>query len=117
MAENIGIFHQPLQGLSPTALAGTAGAPGAGRGQVSETKAAKDFESVLLHKLLEEMKRTIPDSGLLSSGTTRQVQDLFWFHLAEELAEGGGLGLHKQLQQSLGSGRPDPAPRAVESIS
>jgi Rod binding domain-containing protein len=65
-------------------------------------QAAKDFESVLLHRLLGEMKRTIPDSGLLSSATTRQMQDLFWMYLAQHLADNGGLGLWKQLHRQLG---------------
>ena len=112
--EIAGIWNQPLGGLSPTALAGPDGALSAGPRQISEEQAAKDFESVLIHKLLDEMKRTIPDSGLLSSGMGRQVQDLFWFHLAGELADGGGLGLYRQLQQSFGPGAGEPATQMTE---
>lgn len=78
----------------------------------SAEKAAKGFESVLLYKLLEEMKRTIPESGLLESGISEQVQDLFWYYLAQDLAEKGGLGIWRQLHRQMnppGGSRPTPA--------
>ena len=62
---------------------------------------AKDFESVLLQKLMEQMQRTIPESGLLSSGITKQIQGLFWFYLAQETADNGGLGLWKEIYHQI----------------
>jgi len=64
-------------------------------------KAARGFEAILLHRLVEAMRETIPDSGLLSSGTGRQVEGLFWFYLAQEMAEKGGIGLWKDLARKL----------------
>jgi len=64
-------------------------------------KVARDFESVLLQKLLDEMRRTIPESGLLESATSDQVQGLFWHYLAEDAAEKGGLGLAKELMDQF----------------
>jgi len=70
-------------------------------------KAAKDFESVLLHKLLEGMDRTIPQGGLLDSSASRQVRGMFWYYLAQDVAQQGGLGLwksvHEDMQRKLGS--------------
>jgi len=63
-------------------------------------KVAKDFESVLLGRLLEEMDRTIPESGLLEGSTTRQVKSMYWSLLAGEMARQGGLGLWKQVHHS-----------------
>ncbi|HUS92813.1 MAG TPA: rod-binding protein [Phycisphaerae bacterium] len=60
-------------------------------------QAAKDFESVLLDRLLNEMKNTIPDSGLTDDGVSKQVQEIFWSHLARDIADKGGLGLWKDL--------------------
>jgi Rod binding domain-containing protein len=77
-------------------------------------KVAKDFESVLLHKVMEQMHRTVGDSGLLSDGTSRQVQGLFWFQLAQEVAANGGLGLWKEIYRHLtgveaaAAQRPEP---------
>ena len=77
-------------------------------------QAAKDFESVLLHKVLEEMDRTIPESGLLDSGVSKQVKGMFQFYLAQELANRGGIGLWKDLQKQLGCVAEQPAEANVE---
>ena len=73
-----------------------------GRGRRADRalqQAAKDFESVLLDKLLNEMKNTIPDSGLTGDGVTKQIQGIFWSYLARDIADKGGLGLWKELYQ------------------
>lgn len=77
------------------------------------SEAAKDFESVLLGRLMDEMKRTIPDSGLLSSGVTKQMQDMFWMYLSQDLADKGGLGLWKDVYNEYGGGQ-EPEPPSVE---
>ncbi|HUS47771.1 MAG TPA: hypothetical protein VNA25_19215 [Phycisphaerae bacterium] len=64
-------------------------------------KAAKDFESVLLHRVLNEMKNTIGESGLLDGAVTSQVQDIFWFYLAQELSDQGGLGLWREIYSTM----------------
>ncbi|MHC4716274.1 MAG: rod-binding protein [Planctomycetota bacterium] len=101
----------------PTARAAEAlAAVGAGGGKAASRRdeiiqAAKDFESVLLDRLLQEMKRTIPESGLLGGGAaTRQMWDLFWGQLARDIASRGGLGLWKQLSRQFGA---DPVPSAA----
>ena len=67
-------------------------------------KAAKDFEAILIYKLLEEVKRTIPESGLLGGGAqTSQMQDIFWHHLSQELADQGGFGMWKQIYDQIGT--------------
>jgi len=64
-------------------------------------RAAKGFETVLLNRLLEDMGRTIPKSGLLDSSISKQVQGLFWFYLAQDLGNKGGLGMWKEIQEQL----------------
>ena len=93
----------PLMPVDPvSALVGTnARQLSAGMGARSVEQAAKDFESVLLYRMLEEMKRTIPDSGLLETGVSKQVEDIFWYHLAQEVASKGGLGLWSQFHGQL----------------
>jgi Rod binding domain-containing protein len=63
--------------------------------------AAKKFEAVLINRLTQEMKRTIPDSGLLSSAATDQFQDLFWNQLSDEIGRKGGLGLAQQIYNQM----------------
>lgn len=80
----------------------------AGAGADEAARAAKDFEAILIHRLMEEMRRTIPQSGLLDSGTTDQMEGLFWFHLAQEVADKGGLGLWRELARDMApAARPE----------
>ena len=65
-------------------------------------KVAKDFEAILLHRLMEEMRRTIPKSELLETAVSSQMDGLFWFYLAQEVAEKGGIGLWKDLSGTMG---------------
>ena len=83
-------------------------------GDEAGEKAARDFESVLLHKMMEQMQRTIPDSGLLSSGITRQVQGIFWFYLAQDIADNGGMGLWRDIYRDV-SGASAAAAAAKEA--
>jgi Rod binding domain-containing protein len=62
---------------------------------------AKDFESVLLGKLLDEMKNSIGDWGFEESAASEQMQGIFWLYLARHLANNGGLGMWKDIYQSL----------------
>jgi Rod binding domain-containing protein len=62
---------------------------------------AKDFESVLLTKLVDEMKETAGKWDLEEEedAASGQVQGLFWMYLAQDLGDKGGLGLWKDLHR------------------
>ncbi len=71
---------------------------------ISEEKkkqVAKDFESVLLSKLLDEMKNTIGDWGFDKDGASKQIQGIFWLYLARDIANNGGFGLWKDIYKFL----------------
>ncbi len=71
---------------------------------ISEEKkkqVAKDFESVLLNKLLDEMKNSIVDWGLEKDAASKQTQGIFWLYLGRDIANNGGLGLWKDIYQFL----------------
>jgi Rod binding domain-containing protein len=77
---------------------------------------AKDFESVLLTKLVDEMKETI---GNLSfddeDAASGQMQGLFWMCLAQDLGDKGGLGLWKDLHRFFTDMQsPAEPPRSVD---
>jgi Rod binding domain-containing protein len=81
------------------------GSAAAGRpAEQQKEQAAKDFESVLIARILEQVRNTIPDSGLLEDKASEQMEGLFWLYLASELADKGGFGLWKQICQALTSG-------------
>ncbi|MCL2700315.1 MAG: rod-binding protein [Phycisphaerae bacterium] len=75
--------------------------PAAGAMDPKAVRAAKDFESVLLNKLMEAMQATVPESGLLEDGTSKQVQSIFWSYLSQDVADKGGMGLWKDLYRQL----------------
>jgi len=70
-------------------------------------KFAKDFESILIERLLHEMKNTIGNWGMEQDGAARQIQGLFWLNLARDVADKGGLGLWKDIYHSLNTMDPE----------
>ena len=65
---------------------------------------AKDFESIFVHKLLDKMKDTIIDWSDEKDGAARQMDGIFWMHLAKEVSDQGGLGLWKQVYEEFAGG-------------
>jgi Rod binding domain-containing protein len=62
---------------------------------------AKDFESVLIGKMLDEMKNTIGSWGFEKDGPSNQVQGIFWLYLAQDIGKNGGIGLWKDIYQFI----------------
>ncbi len=85
---------------SPAALDKSAAAASAKSADAKKTeKVAKDFESVFLTRVLEEMKNTI-GNGLGEEETgSEQIKGLFWLCLAQYMADKGGLGMWKDISR------------------
>ena len=64
-------------------------------------KIAKDFESLLVGKVLDEMSNTVGDWGEEHDQTTGQVKGIFNLYLSQHIGESGGFGLWKQIYESL----------------
>jgi hypothetical protein len=62
-------------------------------------KISKDFESVLLTKVLDEMKNTISNGFGEEEVGGEQIKGLFYLYLARDMGEKGGLGLWKDLNR------------------
>ena len=63
---------------------------------------AKDFESVLLTKVLDEMKNTIGNwDSEDQDGASEQVKGLFWMYLGDNILSNGGVGLWKDIYKSF----------------
>ncbi len=61
---------------------------------------ARDFESVLLTKLFDQVRESIGTWGFEEEDVaSQQVQGLFWFYLARDVADKGGFGLWKDIYQ------------------
>ncbi len=63
---------------------------------------AKEFESVFISKLLDEMKNTIGDWGFEKDGASKQTQGIFWLYLARDIANNGGFGLWEDIYKTMG---------------
>ncbi|MBN1974927.1 MAG: hypothetical protein JW787_14900 [Sedimentisphaerales bacterium] len=62
---------------------------------------AKDFESLLLNNLLDQMKNTIGSWGFEKDSVSSQVDGIFWLCLSRDLADKGGLGLWKEIYNEM----------------
>jgi len=62
---------------------------------------AKDFESVFINKLLDEMKNTIGEWGFEQDGVSKQIQGMFSIYLSEHIANNGGFGLWRDIYRFL----------------
>jgi Rod binding domain-containing protein len=78
---------------------------------------AKDFESVLLGKMLDQAKETTGNLGLdEEDGASEQVQGLFWMYLAQDIANNGGLGLWKDIYRFFKDMEQAPAAVPLSSV-
>jgi Rod binding domain-containing protein len=101
----------------PSAITGPQ-SQGVDRSDEQKKQIAKDFESVLLTKLFDQVQESIGGWDLEEDGAAPQVQGLFWFYLARDVADKGGLGLWKDIYQQLPmlDGAPNPADALNEEL-
>jgi len=87
-----------------------------GRPDEEKKQLAKDFESVLLTKLFDQVKDSIGGWGLEEEegGASEQVHGLFWLYLAQDVADKGGFGLWQDVYRHFQD--MDAASAAGESI-
>jgi Rod binding domain-containing protein len=94
-------------GVAPSRGQAAGAAPA---GPKDNATAAREMESLFAFELVKAMRRTVPESGLLSGGRgeeiMRSIQDQA---LAEAVASRGGLGLAKSLLPALNRMSPPVA--------
>jgi Rod binding domain-containing protein len=87
------------------------------RDEEKKKQVARDFESVLLTRVFDQVRESIGQCGLdedEDDGTSQQVHGLFWLYLAQDVANKGGVGLWREIYQHLGD--IEKAPAAGELI-
>jgi Rod binding domain-containing protein len=62
---------------------------------------AKDYESILINNLLDQMKNTVGSWGFEKDSASSQVDGIFWLHLARDISNKGGFGLWKDIYESM----------------
>ncbi len=69
-------------------------------------EAARAFESVFLQLLLQGMRRTVPEGGLLPKGFAADTyESMHDQYLSEEMAKAGGIGLAELIVEQLTASR------------
>jgi Rod binding domain-containing protein len=59
---------------------------------------SKDFESVLVTKLVDTMRETVEQwQGEQEDVAAGQVKGMFWYYLSQDVSDKGGFGLWKDL--------------------
>jgi Rod binding domain-containing protein len=71
---------------------------------------AKDFESILMTRMLDEMKNTVETWDEEEDAASQQMQGIFWMHMGQHVGENGGIGLWKQIVQSMNQNDPIEVP-------
>ncbi len=64
-------------------------------------KVSRDFESIFLNKLLSEMRKTVPKSGLLDSFATDMFQSMMDEEMSKEMAKNKGMGMGEMVYKDL----------------
>jgi Rod binding domain-containing protein len=98
---------ETISSVGPAARTGSAARPAEAK---KTEQAAKDFESVFLTKVLDEMKNTIGNGLGEEEAGSEQIKGLFWFCLARDMADKGGFGLWKDLNRFFNDMQKTNAP-------
>lgn len=64
-------------------------------------KFAKDFESILLTRLFDEIRESIGNCAFEEDPAGEQIQGMFWSYLAQDVADKGGFGLSQEICRHL----------------
>ncbi|MDR2054673.1 MAG: rod-binding protein [Desulfovibrio sp.] len=64
-------------------------------------EACEGFESVFIQKMWQEMRKTVPQGGLLHSREEKFWQDMYDQELAKKMTSAGGIGLADMMYQQL----------------
>lgn len=65
-------------------------------------KACKDFEAIILNKMLSSMRKTVPEGGLFEKSYGEKIyQSMLDEELSKKIAHGKGMGLGQLLFQQL----------------
>ncbi|MEW6220150.1 MAG: rod-binding protein [Thermodesulfobacteriota bacterium] len=73
-----------------------------GRNRARLAQATSEFEGLILEKLLNQMRRTVPKDGLFSGGFAEDVyRQMLDREMAQRLAEEPGIGIGRLLFDQL----------------
>ena len=71
------------------------------RDQGKLKEAAKQFEATLVNTLVNEMEKTIDQSGFVDDSQSKQIRGMYWQFMSDEISNKGGFGIAKQLYKEF----------------
>jgi flagellar protein FlgJ len=73
------------------------------QGQNKELRrACQDFEAMFIYKLLQQMRRAVPKSGLFPDSHQKEMyQSMFDIEVSEQMARAKGIGLADRLYEDI----------------
>jgi flagellar protein FlgJ len=115
-------IHKTVQSLDRPTPASQPGEKRVDREKLK--KACEDFEALLIARMLQLMRRSIPQNGLLGSGPGKEVyQGLMDQELAKKMSRRGGIGLGEvlyrqvlQRDEKVRAARPKDLPQAWPKV-
>ena len=76
---------------------------------------ARDFESVFISNLLDQMSASVDSLNEDKDGAAKQIDGIFRMQLAQNLSDNGSLGLAKSIEQYVSHTlNPNQAPQATK---
>ncbi len=70
--------------------------------KVALQKAAEDFEAIFLNMILQSMRKTVPENGLIAKSNGEKIfESMLDQSYAEQMAHAGGIGLSKMIVEQL----------------
>lgn len=67
-------------------------------------KTAKNFESLFLKQLVNQMKSTVDEEGLFDDPVGGQIRDMFYSFLSDDISDKGGFGMWKEIYNMMDTG-------------
>ena len=81
---------------------GLAGNKGVADKEVELDSAARQFEALLLHQMMQSMWRTVPGEGLLSGSREEELyRDMLNETLATNISQGNGIGIRNIVARDM----------------
>jgi peptidoglycan hydrolase FlgJ len=91
------------------------GLPAAGSAPRDLREATGEFESLFITQIMQAMRATVPESGLMGDGGGQRVfREMLDQELSRHIAHAGGLGIGEILYRQLTEGQTSPTDESQE---
>tara|TARA_B100000686_G_C16793348_1_gene980354 strand:- start:617 stop:1030 length:414 start_codon:yes stop_codon:yes gene_type:complete len=90
-----------MKASKPKDIAGRAEAALAHKSGNDLESVANDFESLMIQKMLESMRKTVTKSNLFESFSSDMYESMLDEELSKEISKGPGIGLKKMMLKEL----------------